>query len=81
MKFGIAVYVKYMAKLQYFARSVHGGNSYFGILKSYRVLMHLNVLETFITRGIFTLFTIVIMIFVINMINIVPVVTAVATLW
>lgn len=69
-----------MAKLQFFARSVHWGNSYLGILKSYRVLMHLNVLETFIIMGIFTLLTIVIMIFVINMVNIVLVVTAVAAL-
>jgi hypothetical protein len=69
-----------MAKLQFFARCVHWDNSYLGILKSYRVHMHLNVLETFIATGIFTLFPIVIMIFVINMVNIVPVVAAVPAL-
>jgi len=56
MKFSSAVYVKYMAELQFFARNVHWGNSYLGILKSYRVRMHLNVLETFITTDIFNIY-------------------------
>jgi len=67
MKFSIAVFVKYLAELLFFALSTRWGKSYLGILKFYRVFMRLNVLVTFMTTGIFTLLTIAIMIFVINL--------------